>query len=260
MAALYTPLRAEPLDDGQEVRRQRRAQHTCSPVTGCSKPSVAACSNRRGESIHRPGRSRGCRRARRRAGGRPRPGGCGSGASCRSRAGPRTASRRAARAATATWVTARLPWSRGSSIRADHRRDSARGTTRSSAPRPRRARRRGTALHRVRAQLRGHADLGALGLREREQPVVARSMRCTTCSGTVVAGLPIRRHAPRIRSIAVPVSRSSYGTLLIAAGLSITRRARRRTPARPRARDRAAAVPPCAARPAGRSRAGDRSP
>ena len=54
------------------------------------------------------------------------------------------------------------------------------------------------------------------------RPEVALSMRCTTISGTSTAFLPMRRHAPRIRSIAVPASRSSYGTDEMPAGLSIT--------------------------------------
>ena len=47
-------------------------------------------------------------------------------------------------------------------------------------------------------------------------------MRCTTWSGVVVAARPMRRQAARIRSMAVPVSRSSYGTDETSGGLSMT--------------------------------------
>ena len=94
-------------------------------------------------------RSRGCRPSRRRADGRPRPGGCGSGASCRSRAAPRTASRRAAPRRTRTCVTARLPCS---GARVEPRRPSPRSVDQHDSMPPivdrARARRTGTCARR----------------------------------------------------------------------------------------------------------------
>src|SRR5688572_21180685 len=53
-------------------------------------------------------------------------------------------------------------------------------------------------------------------------PEVSRSIRWTTWSATLLAALPCRRHASRSRSIAVPISRASNGTVEMPAGLSIT--------------------------------------
>ena len=203
------------------------ASATRSPVIGCSNPSVAAWSIRRARRQQLaagrlvvadvdlladervPGLGRG---------------GSGSGGSCRSRGGPRTASRARSASRASTWVTARLPCSRRV---VEPRRPSPRSATRYDSIRRERDRAvrdaQVRALHRVRAQLRGEPDARpSSSSRTSSRPEVARSIRWTTWSGTLVAGLPIRRHAPRIRSIAVPVSRSSYGTLLTPAGLSIT--------------------------------------
>ncbi len=122
-----------------------------------------------------------------------------------------------------TWVTARLPWL---ACEVEPRMPSPRSVTSHdsmvwvrTAPW---ATHRYARSHEWSRSCAARPSSARLVLANISRPEVALSMRCTTCSGVSVAGRPMRRHAARIRSIAVPVSRSSYGTDEIPAGLSIT--------------------------------------